>query len=342
MALTILTLVPLVAAGCARSAGTTGTTSASTSIGGQEFPVTVTDCSGNPTTVAEAPAKVVTANLAALELLIRLGRADRVAGTGWAAGAATLPDDIRAAAQSVPALSTGGIPKEVLLTAGATAYIDAFGSMQMMGGDAPTDDDYANAGIDHLFLASSACAATLPGQRTDLGAVYADITTLGRVLDAPEAANTLVEKMKTTIADTAAAHPVRPDRPTVFYFSPDNTTQGMTTVGGKQIANAIYQLAGARNVFEDETTSMRPVSWEDVIAADPDYIQIATRNKATTEEQTAAYLDAIAALQADPRARDLRAVREGRFIDLGAEETTLPGIANADAVAALADAINAQ
>ena len=68
---------------------------------------------------------------------------------------------------------------------------------------------------------------------------------------------------------------------------------------------------------------------------------LATRNKATTEEQTAAYRDAIAALQADPRARDLRAVRMGEFIDLGAEETTLPGIANADAVAALADAINA-
>ena len=164
----------------------------------------MTDCSGNPTAVAGAPSKVVTANLAALELVIRLGRAERVVGTGWAAGAATLPGDIRTAARSVPALSTGGIPKEVLLTSGADAYIDAFGSMQMMGGDAPTDQDYANAGIDHLFLTSSACAATLTGARTDLGAVFADIITLGKVLGATGTANELVSQMKAKITDIAA------------------------------------------------------------------------------------------------------------------------------------------
>ncbi|MGZ4575085.1 MAG: hypothetical protein ACXVXY_08870, partial [Mycobacteriaceae bacterium] len=90
----------------------------------------MTDCSGKPTTITEAPPKVVTANLAALELVIRLGQADRVIGTGWAGGVGALPDDIRMAAQSVPALSNSGIPKEVLLTSGADAYIDAFGSMQ--------------------------------------------------------------------------------------------------------------------------------------------------------------------------------------------------------------------
>lgn len=336
----MLALVPLAAVGCTRSPDSADTTVPESSAAAQSFPVTVTDCNGTPTTITEAPSKVVTANLAALELVIRLGRADRVVGTGWAAGAAALPEEIRSAAQSVPPLSKSGIPKEVLLTSGANAYIDAFGSMQMMGGDTPTEQDYANAGINHIFLSSSACAATLPGKRTDLDAVYTDIVTIGGVLDATDAADDLVNQMKKKLADTASSHPDRPDRPTVFYYSPDNTMQGMTTVGGKQIANAIYELAGARNVFADDATSMRPVSWEDVIAADPDYIQIATRNKATPAEQAAAYNDAIAALRADPRARDLRAVREGKFIDLGAEETTLPGIANADAVAVIANAIN--
>ncbi len=337
---TALVAVALVASACTRTVDAPDPTADGGAVRPAPFPVTVADCAGEPTTFDGPPATVVTANLAALELVIRLGRADSVAGTGWASGVSTLPDDVREAAETVPVLSTGGIPKEVLLTTGAQAYIDAFGSMQMMGGDGLSEEEMTAADMRHVVLSSSACAATLQGARTDLDAVYRDIESIGAILDASAPAADLVADMKDTIAEVAVAHPPRDDRPTVFYYSPDHTTQGMTTVGGKQIANAIYELAGARNAFTDDATSMRPVSWEDVIAADPDFIQIAVRNKASAAEQSAAYAAALDTLRSDPRARDLRAVREQRFIDLGAEETTLPGIVNAAAVATIANAVD--
>ncbi|MDI9929707.1 ABC transporter substrate-binding protein [Rhodococcus sp. IEGM 1354] len=334
-----IALVPLLATACVRTAATDRGDVDAAETTGASFPITVQDCGGRPTTFDAAPEKVVTANLAALELVIRLGKSDRVAGTGWATGIATLPDDVREIAQSTPVLSAGAIPKEVLLTAGADAYIDAFGSMQMMGGDGMSEQDFADAGMSHVFLASSACASTLPAARANLDEVYRDIENIGAVLDASGAAADLIEQMRSTVSAATAGASAPSERPSVFYYSPDATSQGMTTVGGKQIANAVYELAGARNAFADDTTSMKPVSWEDVIAADPDYIQIATRHKASPEERAAAFAAAVDTLRNDPRARDLRAVREGRFIDLGAEETTLPGIENADAVATIAEAI---
>ncbi|MCZ4521734.1 ABC transporter substrate-binding protein [Rhodococcus ruber] len=334
-----IALVPLMTTACVRTPGSDNGDLDATGTSGASFPVTVQDCGGRPTTFDAAPEKVVTANLAALELVIRLGKADRLAGTGWAAGIATLPDDVRGIAQSTPVLSTGAIPKEVLLTAGADAYIDAWGSMQLMGGDGMTEQDFADAGMSHVFLASSACASTLSAARTDLDDVYRDMQSIGAVLDASPAAADLIEQMRATVAAVARGNPAPDQRPSVFYYSPDATSQGMTTVGGKQIANAVYELAGARNVFADDTTSVKSVSWEDVIAADPDYIQIATRRKTSAEEGAADFAAAIDTLRNDPRARDMRAVRAGRFIDLGAEETALPGIENADAVATIAEAV---
>ena len=48
---------------------------------------------------------------------------------------------------------------------------------------------------------------------------------------------------------------------------------------GKQVANAVISQAGARNVFAGCDGDFKPVSWEDVVAKDPDWIQLGVRNR---------------------------------------------------------------
>ncbi|QNQ89405.1 ABC transporter substrate-binding protein [Corynebacterium poyangense] len=305
------------------------------------FPMTVKDCEGHPSIIDQAPQKTVTANSAAAELGIRLGAQDRIIGTGWSRGLSSLPEDIRHEAESIPSLGEGGIPKETLLTSGAEVYVDAFGQMKNMQGDTPTGQDFQRANMVQVLLHSSACARVLPGPRENLDQVYEDIALLGNMYEQHSRAEELIDQMKKEITATqeefGLEHQDSP-RPRVFYFSPDTTARGMVTIGNKQIANAVYQLAGVENVFADHDQDMFPVTWEDVVAADPDYIQVALRRKPSTEAQDEDWKSALDFLHNDPRTKDLRAVKNSHIIRLSAEDTTLPGVENSHAIRTLAKA----
>lgn len=339
----------LTATGCGASgpgdgddASGTGTAKeAAAGAAGRGHPVSVTDCMGAATTFSQTPRKIVTSNAASLELLLRLGAGDKVIGTGFPPGKGTLPGALDAQARRIKVLGDGVIPKEKLLGSGADLYIDTFAAMNMGGGGmggAPTAEEFAAAGIKHIYLKSTACAATARNPVTDLKAVEADITSLGALTGTSAKAKELVAGMeaKVTAVRKAVAATPRQDRPTYFFFDYDAGTKQPTVVCNRQIANAVITLAGARNVFADCDDDFKQVGWEDVIAKNPDWIQLGVRNRGSAAANEKAYGEAEKWLRSNAATKGLKAVKAGHFLRIGSERTTIAGVGNADTVETIA------
>ncbi|MFD4787086.1 ABC transporter substrate-binding protein [Streptomyces sp. NPDC058459] len=319
--------------------GTAGSTQAA-----EGFPVTVSDCSGSTTTFAKAPAKIVTSNASSLELLLRLGAGSRVSGTGWPPGRGTMPAALDAQAQKVKVLSRTVIPKEKLLGSGADLYINTFGAMKMGGGgmgDVPSEKEFAAAGIKQLQLKTTACAAKADRPVTDLAAVEEDITSLGAVTATADRARALVDGMRAKVDAVRKAVGTVPmsRRPTYFLFDFDAGTKQPTVVCNRQIAHAVITLAGARDIFADCDDDRRQVGWEDVVAKNPDWIQIAVHNHGSASANKRAFDDAHTWLRTNAATKELKAVREGHLLRIGLERSTIAGVANADTVEEIAKAL---
>ncbi|MEV7353447.1 ABC transporter substrate-binding protein [Kitasatospora sp. NPDC091276] len=311
------------------------------------YPVKVADCADRESTIAKAPAKIVTSNAAALEILLQLGAGDRVIGTGFPPGKGTLPPALAEQGAKVPVLGDKAIPKEKLLGSGADLYVDTFGAMPMMGGGAtgPSEEEFAAAGIQHVYLLSTACAGTpkaAKAPRTDLSGVENDIRRLGAVTGTAARAEELVTGMEKQIGEvrTALAGVAEAQRPGYFVFDFDAGTKQPVAVCGRQVANAVITQAGARNVFADCDADFKPGSWEDVVAKNPDWIQLAVRNRGSEEATRKAFDDAEAFLRGFPATQGLKAVQEGHFVRLGSEVTTIAGVRNADAVRQIAATVH--
>ncbi|MFE5165345.1 ABC transporter substrate-binding protein [Streptomyces sp. NPDC056697] len=309
-----------------------------------DYPVTVTDCMGAKTTFSKAPEKIVTSNASSLELLLRLGAGDNVIGTGFPPGKGTLPGELDAQARKVKVLGQSVIPKEKLLGSGADLYIDTFASMNMGGGmgDAPTEEEFKAAGIKHIYLKSTACAARNKDAVTDLSAVEADITSLGAVTGTGAKAKELVDGMKGKVdaVRKAVGGTAEGERPTYFFFDYDAGTKQPTVVCNRQVANAVITLAGARNVFADCDGDYKQVGWEDVISRNPDWIQLGVRDRGSEAANEKAFDEARTWLESNPATKGLKAVKEGHFLRIGSERTTIGGVENADTVKEIAKALH--
>ncbi|MFE9017256.1 ABC transporter substrate-binding protein [Streptomyces sp. NPDC007808] len=340
---TAVVLGGLLAAGCGSGAGDR-TSPAAGKGDSTGYPVTVTDCAGAKTTFTAAPRSIVTSNASALELLLRLGAGDKVIGTGFPPGKGTLPGGLDARAQRVKVLGETVIPKEKLLGSGADLYIDTFASMNMGGGmgDAPTEEEFRAAGIKHTYLKSTACAAMAKGPVTDLSAVQDDIRSLGAVTGTGAKAEELVAGMKEKLGAVRKAVGGMPEgeRPTYFFFDYDAGTKQPMAVCNRQIANAVISLAGARNVFADCDGDFTQVGWEDVIAKNPDWIQLGVRDWGSEAANEKAFDEAEQWLRSNAATKGLKAVEEDRFLRIGSERTTIAGVRNADAVEEIARTIH--
>ncbi|MEU4212577.1 ABC transporter substrate-binding protein [Streptomyces sp. NPDC026206] len=341
----VLAAVALSATACGVGGGAKKADDAGAAAGARAgFPVSVGDCMGARTTFGAAPQRIVTSNAAALELLMWLGAGDKVVGTGFPPGKGVLPAQYADGAAKVPVLGKTVIPKEKLLGSGAELYIDSFSSMKNMGkaGDAPTAEEFEAAGIKHVFLKSTACASMAKAARTDLSGVEADIEELGKITGTSRRATELVEGMRKKTGEVRGALKDVPEdkRPTYFLFDFDAGTKQPMAVCNRQVANAVITQAGARNVFAGCDGDFKPVGWEDVVARNPDWIQLAVRNRGSQEADDKAFDEAAAFLKSFPATAGLPAVQEGRFLRIGSERTTIGGVRSADTVREIAHTLH--
>lgn len=339
-------LPAFLAAGAIALAGCTTTDDSAAPASSAGFqPVTLSDCAGKTTEFTAPPAKLATGNTAALEILLRLGLTEKeIIGTGWSGGTPSMPAEVRDAASRIPSLGERAIVVENLLTSGADTFVDPYGAMQMMGTPGVSDQQLADAGMRRVFLRSSACQRDQKAPLLTLDGVYSDISDLARLTGRTTEGERLVEGMRTRIAAATAKEAPGSEsgaRPAKVLYLSMGRGDDPTSIGNRQIGNAIITLAGGQNAFADRDEPQFSPDWESVVAADPDVIVIGVRRQASDAAVDGEYEKTLAKLRAGDRTKDLRAVREGRFLRVFAEDFTLPGVGNADAVDQVAGALRA-
>lgn len=314
----VMTVGALLLAGCA---GAPAAPSSAMSAGGA-FPVETTSC-GHTSTVAAPPERAITLNQGATEVMLALGLEDRLAGTAY------LDDEVaqrwQEAYASVPVLAEQYPQQEQVLAAEPdfvyASYVSAF-APEVAG----TPADLEDAGIAS-YLSPFGCEDRAARAETSFESVWEEIETVGAAFGVPDVAADVREDQEAVLAALEEAAPG--DDVTVFWY--DSGTRTPLAGAGSGGPHLVIEATGATNVFADVEGSWAEVSWEDVLAADPDVIVLVDAAWDAAEDKRAHLL-------ADPALRDLRAVAEERFVTVPYSEST-PGVRLVDGAVRLGEQI---
>jgi iron complex transport system substrate-binding protein len=314
-ALAIL-LSALTVGACGSDGTTTGAVTTGAAVGA--FPVTVENC-GQRYTFDRPPSRAVTMNQHVTEVLLALGLVDRMVGTAYLDS--TIRPDLAADYAKVPVLAKEYPSKEQVVAADPDVVIGGYASAFADDAAGPRDA-LAALGINS-YLTAGYCPDYTGRNSIDL--VRSDIEDIGRMFGVSAAAERLVEKIQAPIdRATMALTGVEPVK--VFVY--DSGTDLAFTAGGREMTTALLGLAGGTNVFADIPKNFAEVSWEEVVARDPEVIVILNYGDTTVEQKERD-------LAAHPVASTLHAVRDRRYVVVDLTDV-VPGIRNGDAVATLA------
>ena len=320
------TAAALVLAGCADApesepADQRATEGSPGSSEGSAYPVDVTSC-GHTSTVEAAPERAVTLNQGATEVMLALGLEDRMVGTAYLDDPAP-PERWADAYASVPVISKEYPKREELLAAEPdfvyASYVSAFDPKV-----AGTPDELDGLGIAS-YLSPFGCEDDGLRPEPSFEAVWEEIQAVGSAFGIAADAAALVEEQKDVVAglaeDAAGA-----DTTVFWYDSGDKTALAGVGGGGPQV---VIDATGATNIFADIDGGWQDVSWEKVIAADPDVIALADASWSTAD-------DKITYLEKDPVLSQLRAVQDESYVVVPYSQST-PGVTLVDGAASLAE-----
>lgn len=286
------------------------------------FPVTIDNC-GVDVTVDAPPARAVTMNQSATEVMLSLGLAESMVGTAY------LDDEIRPeladAYAEVPVLVEDDYPSnEVLLDAEPdfvyAAYNSAF-TPEAAGERA----ELAGLGIAS-YLSVDSCPDRPGATALSIDDVFQEIRDVAAIFGVPERAEELIAEQQAALA--AATLDGAGDVTVAWWDGGVDAPMIGACCGGPGM---IMSALGVQNVFADVEGGWADVSWEAFIEADPDVI-------IAVDASWDPAADKIAFLESDPALADLPAVTDGRVVTIAFSATT-PGVRNAPAIAELATAI---
>lgn len=302
------------------SAGGSATTAASAA---GDVTVTIENC-GTEQTFDAVPERAVTMNGHVTEILLALGLQGSMVGTAYVDTG--VRPDLEAAYEAVPVLAEEYPTREQVLAAEPDIVVGGYASA--FGDEAAGSRESLEAQGIATYLTTGYCPDRKGPQSLDL--VEQDITDLGAIFGVADQATTVIAEVLEPVEQVAEAidgvEPV-----TVFVY--DSGTEQAFTAGGWENTTALIGLAGGRNVFEDVEDSFTEVSWEEVVARDPDVVLILDY---VGSDPVA---DKEALLRSHPVTSTLRAVEEGNFVVVGLGEV-VPGIRNGDTVETLAQAFH--
>lgn len=288
------------------------------------YPVEVSSC-GITSTVDFPPSSAITMNQGATEVALALGVEERLAGTAYLDDA--VPEKWRSAYETVPVLADQYPDHETILAAEPdfvyASYISAFDAEA--AGDRATLHELGVA----TYVSPFGCGAEAPEPDVTFDSVWQEIADVAAVFGVPERAERIREEQADQLA--ALERESVGEGIEVFWFdSGDKTALAGAGGGGPQL---ILDAIGATNVFADVEGGWADVSWEDVVAADPEVIVLADAAWSTAE-------DKIAMLRQDEVLSQLDAVRHERFVTIPFSEST-PGVRLVDGATSVAEQIRA-
>jgi len=287
---------------------------------GGDYPVKAASC-GFTSTIEAKPTRAITMNQGATEVALALGVEDQLAGTAYLDD--SVPEKWKAAYDSVDVLSAEYPDHETVLAAKPDfvygSYASAFGDEA--AGSQPELERLGIGSFTSLF----GCGENNPSADVSFDAVWDEIEIVADVFGVPERAEKIKDDQE-RLLDQLASEKSGVGMDVFWFDSGDKTAFAGAGEGGPQL---ILDAVGATNVFADLDGGWADVSWEKVVAADPDVIVLADAGWSTAA-------DKIAFLEADPVLSELEAVKDKRFVTLPFSEST-PGVRLADGAAAVAE-----
>lgn len=278
-------------------------------------PVTL-DNYGREITISQRPERVLTLGPNCTELFAALGLSDLVVGRSLINHSRGPLPEYADAVNAVPELNYASATREAILSSGADFIYALDWEISDQGCNL---EEAAQYGMNVYVNAAS----TLDQQ-------YQEIRDLGAIFGVEETAEAFVADQQARIA---AVQETLADREPVDVLIYDSGNDGVFTCSGVNFESLLVELAGGRNLFGDLSEKQWvTVSYEEVLARDPDVILIHDYDSPSVEAK-------IAEIQANPTLSRLKCVQEGRFASITLE-SVLPGNRMAYAVERMAAAFH--
>ena len=291
------------------------------------FPVTISNC-GTSTTYTKAPTRAVSNDINTTEDMLSLGLESHMVGDFGVNGdgpvGQPVPSSYLADFHKVKDISPDYFTLEKLVSL-RPDFLFAGWNYGLQVGSNLTPTNLAKYHINTLALTESCAHVQASTQSVSVDDTYTDLTDLGEIFGVEAKASALIASMKAQVASAQAK--VGTLTP-VTVFDYDSGTSAPFTGPGLSMPNALITDGGGTNIFAGLKQSWTSVSWEQVVAADPQCIII--NNYGTpTAAQKEKYLES------SKITKNLTAVKNKCFLPLSYDEVT-PGPRNAEAIAKIA------
>jgi iron complex transport system substrate-binding protein len=286
------------------------------------FPVSIDNC-GISTTYSHAPRRAFTMNQAATEIMLALGLQDRMVGTAFLDDAilpefADAYETIQVRTKAYPSRETLlGTRPDFVYAAYPSAFSDEVDGMR----------EVLRSGADS-YLSPAGCIERDRSGLASMETVFGEIRDIARIFGVQPRAEQLIAAYQADLAAVrqrigAMSPPVR-----VFWYDSGNPPSAGACCG---TPNEILRLAGAQNIFSDARGSWATVSWDEVVARNPEVIVLVDASWAPASQKRQW-------LTANSARAGIDAVKHRRFVTIDFSDST-PGIRNIAAVRRVAEAL---
>lgn len=288
------------------------------------FPVTIENC-GVSITYEKAPEKAITMNQGATEVMLALGLEDHMVGTAYLDDP-KIGDKFKAAYDKVPVLAEKYPTLEQFLAAepdfAYASYPSAFEAKNTK------DREELKADGINTYVSDFGCKDH-EGQPASWERVYNQITDIAKIFGHADHADKIINEQKKIVDDIAAKKAAKGAK-AVWWDS--GVKESPFVAGGTGGPQLIMDAVGFENAFKSTADNWFDSTWEEFVAADPDWIILAD---ASWDEAKGKIEHA----KNDPVLKELRAVKEDKFLTLPFSQTT-PGVTLVDGLESLDKQLN--
>ena len=294
-------------------------------IAGSAFAETSVKSCNRTVTFDSPPKRAISNDVNLTEMMLVLGLADHMVGYTGISGWKTLDEEMRANVKQLPELSSKYPTKEVIVGANADFFFAGWNYGMKVGGEV-TPETLEPFGVKVYELTES-CTHIMKKGKASIDDMYADLINLGSIFNVEDRAKNLVNDYKAELksfkSNLETGEPVR----AFVYDSGEDTP---FTAGLYAMPTALIEAAGGVNVMNGFEKSWGTVTWEEVVAQNPEVIIIVNYGSVTAEQKRAF-------MMSNPAFANIEAVKNDRFVTLEYVEAT-PGPRNIKAIKTLAKA----
>ena len=294
-------------------------------IGGTALAQTTVESCNRIVSFDAPPKRAISNDVNLTEMMLVLGLADHMVGYTGISGWKTLDEEMRANVKQLPELSSKYPTKEVIVGANADFFFAGWNYGMKVGGEV-TPETLEPFGVKVYELTES-CTHIMKKGKASIDDMYADLLNLGSIFNVEDRAKNLVNDYKAELksfkSNLETGKPVR----AFVYDSGEDTP---FTAGLYAMPTALIEAAGGINVMNGFEKSWGTVTWEEVVAQNPEVIIIVNYGSVTAEQKRAF-------MMSNPAFANIEAVKNDRFVTLEYVEAT-PGPRNIKAIKTLAKA----